>query len=89
MTTKMQTVEEILVLARHGVLKRTPRNQKMIDILGDDILGSLDDDDLYKSFLDHVRDLKGMCQADIAVSLRKLDDEACQVADEIVAFCGF
>ena len=48
-----QSVEEILVLARHGALKKTSRNCALIEALGQDILGSLDDDDLGRD-LSHV-----------------------------------
>ena len=78
-----QTVEEILVLARHGALKRTQRNRTLIETLGQDILGSLDDDDLYKTFLDYVRDWKreGLREIEIAFALRKSDDEALATSD--------
>jgi hypothetical protein len=73
-----QTVEEILVLARQGALKKTQKNRALVEALGPDILGSLDDDDLYKTFLDYVRDWKreGLRELEIAVALRKADDEA-------------
>ena len=87
MNYKKQTVEEILVLARHGVLQKTPKNANIIDTLGEDILGSLDDDDLYQTFSDHVRDTrrerKGIREIEVAVMLRAEDDEAQQVADEM------
>jgi hypothetical protein len=78
-----QTVEEILVLARHGALKKTQKNRALVEALGQDILGSLDDDDLYKTFLDYVRDWKreGLREIEIAVALRKADDEALATAD--------
>ena len=78
-----QTVEEILVLARHGALKKTQKNRALVEALGHDILGSLDDDDLYKTFLDYVRDWKreGLREIEIAVALRKADDEALATAD--------
>ena len=78
-----QTVEEILVLARHGALKQTQKNRALVEALGPDILGSLDDDDLYKTFLDYVRDWKreGLREIEIAVALRKADDEALATAD--------
>ena len=34
-----QTVEEILVLAGHGALKKTQKNGALIEALGQDILG--------------------------------------------------
>ena len=78
-----QTVEEILVLARHGALKKTQKNCALVEALGQDILGSLDDDDLYKAFLDYVRDWKreGLREIEIAFALRKADDEALAMAD--------
>jgi hypothetical protein len=80
-----QNVEEILVLARHGVLKQTPQNRRILEALGQDILGSLDDEDLYKVFLVYVRDFKretrGIREIDVAVKLRKADDEALATAD--------
>ena len=78
-----QTVEEILVLARHGALKKNQKNRALVEALGQDILGSLDDDDLYKTFLDYVRDWKreGLREIEIAVALRKADDEALATAD--------
>ena len=87
MNYKTQTVEEILVLARHGVLQKTPENANIVDALGEDILGSLDDDDLYQTFLDHVRDTrqerKGIREIEVAIMLRAADDEAQQVGDEM------
>ena len=78
-----QTVEEILVLARHGALKKTQKNRALVEALGPDILGSLDDDDLYKTFLDYVRDWKreGLREIEIAFALRKADDEALATSD--------
>ena len=46
-----QTVEEILVLARHGASKKNQKNRGAVEALGQDILGSLDDDELYEAFL--------------------------------------
>ena len=75
-----QSVEEILVLARHGALKKTSRNRALIEALGQDILGSLDDDDLYETFLMYVRDLKQekreIREIEVAAALRKADDES-------------
>ncbi len=80
-----QTVEEILVLARHGALKKTQKNRALVEALGPDILGSLDDDDLYEAFLDYARDLrrkrKGIREIEVAVALRKSDDEALAMGD--------
>ena len=85
-----QTVEEILVLARHGALKKNQKNCALVEALGQDILGSLDDDDLYKTFLDYVRDWKreGLREIEIAVALRKADDEALATADLMASFCN-
>ena len=84
MNYKTQTVEEILVLARHGVLSN---NANIVDTLGENILGSLDDDDLYQTFIDYVRDTKrerrGIREIEVAVMLRAADDEAQQVGDEM------
>jgi hypothetical protein len=87
-----QNVEEILVLARRGVLKQTPQNRRILEALGQDILGSLDDEDLYKVFLVYVRDFKretrGIREIDVAVKLRKADDEALATADLMTAMMG-
>ena len=75
------------MLARHGALKKTSRNRALIEALGQDILGSLDDNDLYETFLDYVRDLKrerrGIREIEVAVALRKSDDEALATADPL------
>ena len=80
-----QFIEEILALAGHGALKKTSRNRALIEALGQDILGSLDDDDLYKTFLDYVRDWKpekpGISEMEVAAALRKADDQALATAD--------
>ena len=87
MNYKTQTVEEILVLARHGVLQKTPENANIVDTLGENILSSLDDDDLYQTFRDYARDTKrerkGIREIEVAVMLRAADDEAQQVGDEM------
>lgn len=87
-----RNVEEILVLARHGVLKQTPQNRRLIEALGQDILGSLDDGDLYETFLIYVRDFKrerrGIREIDVAVKLRKADDEALATADLMATMMG-
>jgi hypothetical protein len=46
----------------------------------------LDDDDLYETFLDYVRDWKreGLREIEIAFALRKADDEALATADLVV-----
>ena len=64
-------------------MKKTQKNRALVEALGQDILGSLDDDDLYKTFLDYVRDWKreGLREIEIAVALRKADDEALATAD--------
>ena len=64
------------MLARHGALERTQRNRALIEVLGQDILGSsLDDDDLYETFLIYVRDWKrekpGISEMEVAAALRK------------------
>jgi hypothetical protein len=86
-----QTVEEILVLARHGALKKTQKNCALVEALGQDILGSLDDDEPYETFLDFVRDLRrkrtGIPEMEVALTLRRLDDEALAMAD-FVDRCG-
>jgi hypothetical protein len=86
-----QSVEEILVLARHGALKKTQKNCALVEALGQDILGSLDDDDLYETYLGYVRDLKckrrGIPEIEVAVAIRKADDEALATAD-LVATLG-
>ena len=75
------------MLARHGALKKTSRNRALIEALGQDILGSLDDNDLYETFLDYVRDLKrerrGIREIEVAVALWKSDDEALATADPL------
>ena len=87
-----QTVEEILVLARHGALKKTQKNGALVEALGQDILGSLDDDDLCETLLVYVRDFKrerrGIRDIDVAVKLRKADDEALATADLMTAMMG-
>ena len=87
--TYSQSVEEILVLARHGALKKNQKNRALVEALGQDILGSLNDDELYKTFLDYVRDWEreGLREIEIAVALRKADDEALATAD-LVATLG-
>jgi hypothetical protein len=74
--TYKQTVEEILVLARHGALKQTQRKRTLIETLGQDLLGSLDDSELYDAFLDYVRHLKrqkpGLREIEVALALRKI-----------------
>jgi hypothetical protein len=86
-----QTVEEILVLARHGALKKTQKNRALVEALGPDILGSLDDDDLYEAFLDYVRHLrrkrKEIREIEVVLTLRRLDDGALAMAD-FVDRCG-
>ena len=66
-------------------MKKTSRNRALIEALGQDILGSLDDDDLYKTFLDYVGHLKckrkGIREIEVAVELRKSDDGALAMAD--------
>ena len=64
-------------------MKKTQKNRALVEALGQDILGSLDDDDLYKTFLEYVRDWKreGLREIEIAVALRKADDEALATAD--------
>ena len=80
-----QTVEEILVLARHGALKKNQKNRALVEALGQDILGSLDDDELYEAFLDYARHLrrkrKGIREIEVALTLRRLDDGALAMAD--------
>ena len=75
------------MLARHGALKKTSRKRALIEALGQDILGSLDDDDVYETLLDYVRDLKrerrGIRENEVAVALRKFDDEALATADPL------
>jgi hypothetical protein len=86
-----QTVEEILVLARHGALEKSQKNRAIVEALGPDILGSLDDDEQCEAFLDYARDLrrkrKGIREIEVALTLRRLDDEALAMAD-FVDRCG-
>ena len=64
-------------------MKKNQKNRALVEALGPDILGSLDDDYLCEAFLDYVRDWKreGLREIEIAVALRKADDEALATAD--------
>ena len=73
------------MFARHGALKKTSRIVRSSKLWVRTYLGRWMTTIYYETFLDYVRDLKrerrGIREIEVAVALRKSDDEALATAD--------
>ena len=87
-----QTVEEILCSRWAWCIEENPKERRAHRSSWPGHTRSLDDDDLCETLLVYVRDFKqerrGIRDIDVAVKLRKADDEALAMADLMSAMMG-
>lgn len=86
------SVETVLLAARHGRPPWTEMKFRIRSALGDSILTSLDDEDLYYVLVETAADLRARypnaSEIRIARLLRQADDEALETAEIIAWLCS-